>query len=202
MKNIDYETWIEEKKNISNNLAVPLYRQFCKKYGLNFHFADEKYAIDNDKLLSIREEELRLLGKSLALFNFVNKPYHKLVDSIVSFTYTSWDSFNFEKFYLEEITNNLEEKDILIDRLESKIVVYQVVAILSTALLVDLIIVNVTSPKISGFLGLFSAILITSLLVVIAENLYSLKRKIEWRRFNDRIAKLKQELENITNRYS
>lgn len=201
MKNNDYETWIEDKKDISNNLAVPLYRQFCKEYGLNFHFSDEEYPVDDEKILSIRHEELPLLGKSLALFNFINKPYHKLNGNIVIFTYTSWDDFDFEKFSLEETTNNLEEKDILISKLEHKSIVYQITAILSTVVFVSLIIVNTTSPKISGLLGLFSAFIVATLVTAIAENVYSLKRKVGWRRFNEKLAELKQGLEDVSNRH-
>jgi len=209
MKYLDFETWEKEHKDINNNLAVPSYRAFCKSYGINFHFGDEVRDFDQNKLAvplyrelaKLHFDELPLHGKALNLFNFVNKPYHPFRESLVSFAYTSWDDFSYENLNLEEIAKRMENKDIVISKLESKSLIYAGIALLSSLVLTATVIVKVTDSKTSSILAPLSVVIVLTLIFVIAENFYSLKRKIKQQKFDKKLSELKQELKNISDRH-
>lgn len=198
MKYLDFEYWVKEHKDINNNLAVPLYRAFCKAYGINFHFADEKSDIDHDKLIAIHLGEMPLHGKALSLFNFVNKPYHPFEDGLVSFTYTSWDDFGYENLSLEEIGNLMGSKDDIIGELKSDREIYAAIAIIST-LIATLTITSIfTNSTTFSMLSLLALLLI---ITIMPKTIYKLRKKIEQRKFDRKLLELKQKLKDISDRH-
>lgn len=195
MKNQDFESWIKEKKDINNNLFVPLYRSFCKAYGLNFHFGDEESDIDHDKLMAIRLDEMPLHGKALSLFNFVNKPYHPFGDGLVSFTYTSWNDFDYKKLDLEEIAQEIESKDIAINKLKNESKFYAVIVLIPSLLLTGMFITKFTDLNILVILALIINIV---LLMIIPNAIYSRGKKVKQQKFDNKLSELKQELQDIS----
>ena len=198
MKNLNFESWEKEHKDINNNLAVPSYRAFCKTYDIKFHFGDEEYDIHSDKHMAIHLDEMPLHGKALSLFNFVNKPYHPFREGLVSFAYTSWDDFNYENLTLEEIASEMENKEIDIKRLKEESAFYTVVALISSSLLVVLITIKMTY---SNILPILAFIINFALLLIIPQAIYKRKKRIEQRKFDQKLLELKQELKNISDKY-
>lgn len=201
MKNLDFEIWKEEHKDINNNLAVPRYRAFCKAYGINFHFEDEIRDFDHNKHPSILLDEMPLHGRALSLFNFVNRPYQSFKNGLVSFTYTSWNDFDYESLSLEEICNLMESKDDLISKLKNDYEIYAGVAFIST-LIATLVITSIfTSSRTFSILTPMLIIAEFVLLMVIPNAIYKKRKQIEQRKFNQKLLELKQELKNISNKY-
>lgn len=194
MTNSDFENYIEENKEINNKLAVPLYRQFCKEYGLNFHFGDETRKrggkIDPGRIIY----EMKLHDEALSLFNFINTHYYPFNGRLVSFYYTSSIDIHYENLTLSEVAVEMENKDIMLKKLEKDSSLYLYIAsILFFIVSISLgsIVFNITSSEL--LLGL---ILIAGMVVpmTIMQNIYGIKRKSEQKKFENRISELRKKL--------
>jgi ABC-type multidrug transport system fused ATPase/permease subunit len=201
MKNHDFEARVKEHKDINNNLAVPLYRKFCKEYELNFHFADEKSIVDHDKLMSILHDEHSLHDEALSLFNFVNKSYHPFKNGLVSFVYTTPLDFDYDNLGLDEIAQEMENKDAAIKKLENQSLIYTYIAVISTLILTIVVSINITDSKTFSILTLPLMIIGFALVMFIPNAIYSRRKKVEQQKFDKKLSELKQELEHISIRY-
>lgn len=195
MKNLDFESWEKEHKDINNNLAVPLYRKFCKEYELNFHFADEKNIINHDIPFEILHSEMPLHGKALSLFNFVNKPYHPFREGLVSFAYTSWDDFNYDYLGLGEIAQEMENKDIAISKLKNESKFYGAIVLILSLLLTGMIVIKFTDLDIIVYIALIINVV---LLIMIPNFIYLRRRKMEQQKFDKKLSELKLEFQDIS----
>lgn len=186
----DFRAWAKDKKDINNNLAVFLYRKFCKEYGIKFHFGDEKYSLDKNIIFEIRLKETPLHGQALSLFNFINQPYHAHKGNLVSFIYTSWDNFDYEKINTEEIAKTLSKKESEIAKLESLFISCYITTLIVTFVLAVLI-----------FSSLFFVLPVIFVVGASPWLVYILGEKIKLWRFNRKLNKLKYQLKNISDKY-
>lgn len=193
----DFEIYTEEYKEINNNLAVPLYRKFCKEYGLNFHFADEIKKnggkIDNNRIFY----EMKLHDEALNLFNYLNTHYYPFRGRLVSFYYETSVDFHYENLTLSEVAVEMENKDIMLKKLEKESTLY-LYTISILFFIISIIIGSILSSITRSDL-LFYFFLILGLLAPTAlfSNIYEIKRKSEYKKFEKRLSELKGKLNNI-----
>lgn len=186
----DFQSWDEEKKDINDNLVIPLYRRFCREYGVNFHFGDQKYALDENILSAIRLEEIPLFGQALSLFNYIKQPYHAYKEGLVTFNYTSWDSFDYRKMYMEDTAKMLSEKESETIKLETLFASCYVIALIATFVLTALI-----------FSNLFLNVAIIFVVGAGPWLLCIIGGKIRLWRFNRKLNELKYQLKKISDEY-
>ena len=201
MKNHDFESLEKEYKDINNNLAVPLYRSFCKAYGISFHFGDEIKNFDKDKHPPILIDEASLHGDALSLFNFINKPYHSFKNKIVSFVYTSWSDFDYEQLSLEEVANEMENKDIILKELQYKSRFYENITSILSFILAIIISIQIYGTNYAALLIPFIIIVSIVLPVMIPQLIYNKRKKIEQSKFEKKLSELQIKLEDISVKY-
>lgn len=198
MKNNDFESWVKEHKDINNNLAVPAYRSFCKAYEINFHFGDEIVDFDRNKHPPILLDEMPLHGEALSLFNFKNKPYHVFKNHLISFVYTDWSDFDYEKLTLDEISNQLEKRDADIKMLKYKNKFFSTLASWSTSLLLTIIVSRISN---SNILAIITFVVSLTLISLIPQYLYERNKSIVVKNFNKKLFDLQANLKKISIKY-
>ena len=198
MKFLNFQSWLEENKDINNNLAVPSYRSFCKAYGISFHFGDEIKDFDSNKRSAILLDEMPLHGKALSLFNFVNKPYHTFREGLVSFSYTSWIDFSYETFDLDEIADMLERKNETIKKLKNESLIYGAMVLVLSVMVTGIVAVKIVDLDIFVTIVFIATV---SLLAAMPNAIYSRKKKSEQRKFDKKLSELKQKLKNISDKH-
>lgn len=195
-----FDSWVKERKDINNNLVVPLYRDFCKRFGIKFHFGDEINDFDPNKHPSILHDEMPLHGKAMDLFNFFfNSLYHPFRDGLVSFRFTDWGGdFDYEYLTLDQIADEMEKKDIALNKNKSESNFYATVALISSLLLTVSITIMFTK---SNILPILVTCVVFLLLIVIPQKIYSRKKRVEQENFDRKLTELKQELKAISIKY-
>lgn len=190
----DFETWANDKKHIGECIAVPLYRTFCKENQLNFHFADKKYkGITSEQYTSLLLKEMPIHSSALTLFNSKNKQYHPIDNQIVSFMYSSWDDFDYQRYTLPEISNMLSEKDERIKLLRLQASIYSYLA-LTSCLVATTISINQLRSRTLLIAGLLIVIMITALLPHQIEK--HLSKRDKWL-FQKKIKNIQEQLAQI-----
>lgn len=195
---MELDELIELKNKINNELAVPLYRAYCKKSGLNFVFPDEQKndkELVHGKLTEVLHHQMPLHRKSMSLFNFVNAPYHPFDGGLVGFAYTSWDDFSYKYLSPEQVADEMEKKDSELKELEHKSSVYEVLAFISTLILLAFFTLKADSWA-TSFLGII-ALFIMFYSFYRMSNPTHRKKRAEWIEYEKRLESLKQELRNI-----
>jgi endogenous inhibitor of DNA gyrase (YacG/DUF329 family) len=97
----DFEYLVEEHKKLNNELVIPLFRNFCREYGLNFHFWDELPEGLYDP--KIADKEFELVNEAMDLFNRLKPEFSFFRGKIVRFKFTSWDGdFKYVTWVMEE----------------------------------------------------------------------------------------------------
>lgn len=199
IRHLSFEDWVEEKKVINNNLAVPLYRKFCSEYGLKLHFGDEIKNFNPDKHAPIVLDETPLHGEAMALFNFVNRYYHPYEKGLVSFVYTDWGGdFDYEILPLEKVASEMELKDVDIKRLKYESATFSTIAVFSTSVLLALIAISITKIQILSILIFVGSLVLLPIAVL---SIYKRREKTEQHKFDRKLLELQKKLKKIYLKY-